>query len=109
MAENFRDVLEAGVGVVHPDVLTIGGPAEIMSLGKLCGKYGAAMAIHMAESPIGFMAAVHCAAALEQVLAVEMHSVDYEDWYKLINPNVKIKDGFVLYPKRRDLVLLRID
>ncbi|NLZ37610.1 MAG: mandelate racemase/muconate lactonizing enzyme family protein [Clostridiales bacterium] len=99
LAENFRDVLEAGVGVVHPDVLTIGGPAEIMSLGKLCGKYGAAMAIHMAESPIGFMAAVHCAAALEQVLAVEMHSVDYEDWYKLINPNVKIKDGFVSVPE----------
>ncbi len=99
LAENFRDVLEAGVGVVHPDVLTIGGPAEIMSLGKLCGKYGAAMAIHMAESPIGFMAAVHCAAALEQVLAVEMHSVDYGDWYKLINPNVKIKDGFVSVPE----------
>ncbi len=103
LAENFREVLEAGVGVVHPDVLTIGGPAEIMSLGKLCGEYGAAMAIHMAESPIGFMAAIHCAAALEQVLAVEMHSVDYVDWYKLINPNVKIKDGFVSVPDRPGL------
>lgn len=36
---------------------------EIKKLGDLCEQYGAAMAIHMAESPIGCMAAVHAAAA----------------------------------------------
>lgn len=43
-------------------------------LSALCEKYGVALAVHMAESPVGFMAAVHVAAAMKNVLAVEFHS-----------------------------------
>lgn len=98
LAENFEGVMQAGINVIHPDVLTIGGLAEMKKVGALCEKYGTAMAIHMAESPIGFMAAVHAAAALRDVLAVEFHSVDHPEWFDLVCPQVKIENGFVRVP-----------
>ena len=98
LAENFEPVLKAGVNVVHPDALTIGGLMEIKKLGALCEKYGVAMALHMAESPIGFMAAVHAAAALKNVLAVEFHSVDHPEWYELVNPTIQLENGFMKVP-----------
>ncbi|MBQ1260926.1 MAG: mandelate racemase/muconate lactonizing enzyme family protein [Clostridia bacterium] len=103
LAENFEPILKAGVNVVHPDALTIGGLMEIKKLGALCEKHGVALALHMAESPIGFMAAVHAAAALKNVLAVEFHSVDHPEWYKLVEPNIEIEDGFVRVPERAGL------
>lgn len=98
LAENFEKVLAAGVNVVHPDLLTVGGFAEMKKVGDLCEKYGAALAIHMAESPIGFMAAVHAAAALKDVLAVEFHSVDHPEWFNLVSPAIKMENGFMKVP-----------
>ena len=98
LADNFEPVLAAGVNVVHPDLLTIGGLSQMKKLGALCEKYGSAIALHMAESPIGFMAAVHMAAALKNVLAVEFHSVDHPEWYDLVNPVIQLEDGFVKVP-----------
>lgn len=99
--ENFLPLLRDGrLGVVHPDILTIGGMLEAKKLGDLCDEYGVAMAIHMAESPIGFMAAVHTAAAVQNVLAVEFHSADCPAWNDLVLGCEKplIKDGFVTVP-----------
>ena len=98
LADNFEPILAAGVNVVHPDLLTIGGLGQMKKLGGLCEKYGCAIALHMAESPIGFMAAVHMAAALKNVLAVEFHSVDHPEWYDLVNPVIKLEDGFMKVP-----------
>ena len=98
LAENFEDVMQAGVNVIHPDLLTIGGFQEMKKVGALCEKYGVALAVHMAESPIGFMAAVHVAAALKNVLAVEFHSVDHPEWYELVNPVIKLDNGFMQVP-----------
>ena len=98
LAENFEGVMQAGVNVVHPDLLTIGGLSEMKKVGDLCEKYGVALAIHMAESPIAFMAAVHAAAALKNVLAVEFHSVDHSEWFDLIHPKVTLDHGFMHVP-----------
>ncbi len=98
LAENFEPIMQAGINVVHPDMLTVGGFGEMKKVGELCRKYGVALAIHMAESPIGFMAAVHAAAALKDVLAVEFHSVDHPEWFDLVKPAVKIENGFVAVP-----------
>lgn len=97
LAENFEPLLSSGgVSVVHPDLLTIGGCMEMKKLGNLCDKYGVAMAIHMAESPIACMAAIQTAAALQNVLAVEYHSSDVAWWNDLAVgiDNPLIKDGF---------------
>ena len=99
LADNFEKVLAAGVNVVHPDALTVGGLMEMKKLGHLCEKYGAALAIHMAESPIAFMAAVHVGAALKNVLAIEFHSVDHPEWFDLVNPAIKLEDGFMKVPE----------
>ena len=98
LAENFEGVINAGVNVVHPDMLTIGGFGQMMRLGDMCSKAGVAMAIHMAESPIGFLAAVHAAAALKDILAVEFHSVNHPEWYKLVNPAVSFENGYMEVP-----------
>ncbi len=45
---------------------------------------GIAMAMHMAGSPVCFMANVHCAAATQNFLALEHHSVDTPWWKNLV-------------------------
>ena len=104
LAENFKPLLSNhAISVVHPDVLTIGGALEMKKLGALCDNYGVAMAIHMAETPIAFMAAVHIAAAMKNVLAVEFHSVDHPEWFDLVKPAVKIENGFATVSEKGGL------
>lgn len=104
--ENFEPLMASGgVSLVHPDVLTVGGAMEMKKLGDLCDKYGVAMAVHMAESPIACMAAVHCAAAIQNVLAVEFHSVDIPWWNDLATgiANPLFHDGFIDVPDKPGL------
>lgn len=106
LAENFEPLMvSGGVSVVHPDVLTIGGAMEIKKLGALCDKYGVAMAIHMAESPVACMAAIHCAAAVQNVLAVEFHASDVPWWNDLAIgiDNPLIRNGFATVPNKPGL------
>ena len=55
----------------------------------------------MAESPIACMAAVHTAAAMHNVLALEYHSVDIPWWSDMVNglPHPLIKNGFIKVPE----------
>ena len=104
--QNFEPLMAAGgVSVIHPDTLTVGGALEMKKLGDLCDRYGVAMAIHMAESPIGCMAAIHCAAAIQNVLAVEYHSVDVPWWNDLALgiDNPLIQNGFARVPEKPGL------
>jgi L-alanine-DL-glutamate epimerase-like enolase superfamily enzyme len=95
--ENFEPLMSrGGVSVIHPDMLTVGGALEMKKLGDMCDKYGVAMAIHMAESPIAAMAAIQTAAAIQNVIAVEYHSVDCKWWNDIAIgiDNPLIVDGF---------------
>lgn len=95
--ENFEPLMSrGGVSVIHPDMLTVGGAMEMKKLGDMCDKYAVAMAIHMAESPIAAMAAIQTAAAIQNVLAVEYHSVDCKWWNDIAIgiDNPLIVDGF---------------
>lgn len=101
LKEGFRPLLEAhAVSVIHPDVLTSGGILENKKIGDLAQEHGVAMAVHMAESPIGCMAAAHSAAATENFLALEYHSVDVPWWDDIANglPKPLVKDGFINLP-----------
>jgi L-alanine-DL-glutamate epimerase-like enolase superfamily enzyme len=102
LAEGFRPLIEANaVSVVHPDVLTVGGIMETKKVGDIALEHGIAMAIHMAESPVGCMAAVHAAAASENFLALEYHSADIPWWDDLVEgPSKPIVDkGFITVPQ----------
>lgn len=95
--ENFEPLMSrGGVSIIHPDMLTVGGALEMKKLGDMCDKYGVAMAIHMAESPVACMAAIQTAAAIGNVLAVEYHSVDCKWWNDIVVgiDNPLIVDGF---------------
>jgi len=102
LKENFIPLMESGaVSVIHPDVLTAGGIGETKKIGDLADHYGVAMAIHMAESPIGFMAAIHAAAAVPNILAVEFHSADVPWWEDLVTGPEKplVNKGFTRVPE----------
>ncbi len=101
LAESFRPLLQSNaISVVHPDVLTVGGMMETRKVGDLALERGIAMAIHMAESPIGCMAAVHVAAASENFLALEYHSADVPWWDDLVTGPYKpiVDAGFITVP-----------
>ena len=99
LAESFRPLLAAGgVAVVHPDVLTAGGIAQTKKVGDLAEQYGAQMSIHMAESPIACMAAVHVAAATRNFVSLELHSVDVPWWKDLVVPAMNIENGELKVP-----------
>ena len=59
----------------------------------------------MAESPVACMAAIHCAAAVQNVLAVEFHSSDVTWWNDLAVgiDNPLIQNGFVNVPNKPGL------
>lgn len=101
LKENFEPLIRShGVSVIHPDVLTCGGALELKKIADLADENGVAVAVHMAESPIGAMAAVHVVAAMHNVLAMELHSVDVPWWQDLVNglPRPLVKDGFITVP-----------
>ncbi|MBB3113037.1 L-alanine-DL-glutamate epimerase-like enolase superfamily enzyme [Paenibacillus phyllosphaerae] len=102
LKENFKPLLASGgVSVIHPDVLSTGGILETKKIGDLAQEYGVAMAIHMAESPIACLAAVHTAAATENFLALEYHSVDIDWWDDIIVsklPKPLVQNGYIAVP-----------
>ena len=59
------------------------------------------MAMHMAGSPVAALASVHCAAASDNFLVLENHSVDIPRWNDLIEglPRPLIRDGYIEVPE----------
>lgn len=102
LKENFRPLIESGgVSVIHPDVLSTGGILETKKIGDMAQDHGVAMAIHMAESPIACLAAVHVAAATENFLALEFHSNDVDWWDDIIIsklPKPLLQNGYIAVP-----------
>ena len=99
LLKNFKPLLESGaLAVVHPDLLTAGGIGETKRVGDYAEECGVQMNIHMAESPITAMAAVHVAAATRNFMALEIHSVDVPWWKDLVVPAFDIEKGFVKVP-----------
>lgn len=90
LLENFKDLIHnRAVDIVHPDLASSGGLLETKRIGDYAEEYGIAMAMHQAGTPVSFMANVHCAAATQNFLALEHHSVDVPWWESL----VKTTDG----------------
>lgn len=101
LKENFEPLLASGaLSVIHPDILTSGGILETKKIGEMAEKYGVAMAIHNAESPVAFLAAVHVAAATRNFLALEHHSNDISWWDDIVKGIKKpiIENGYVDVP-----------
>jgi L-alanine-DL-glutamate epimerase-like enolase superfamily enzyme len=90
LLDGFRKLIDTrSIDIIHPDLATSGGLLETKRIGDYAEEHGIAMAMHQAGTPISFMANVHCAAATQNFLAVEHHSVDVPWWESL----VKTTDG----------------
>jgi gluconate/galactonate dehydratase len=97
LKEGFEPLFNAGISVIHPDILTTGGILETKKIGDAAQDHGIAMAIHMAESPIAAIAAAHIATATENFLALEYHSVDVPWWDDIVTgfDGPIVRDGFI--------------
>ena len=94
--EGFKPLIDAkAVDIVHPDLASSGGLLETKRIGDYAEENGVAMAMHFAGTPVSFMANVHCAAATQNFLALEHHSVDVPWW----NDLVRTTDGRKLIDK----------
>ena len=92
----FKPLIDIhAVDIVHPDLSSSGGLLETKRIGDYAEEHGVAMAMHQAGTPVSFMACVHCAAATQNFLALEHHSVDLPWWENL----VKTTDGRKLITK----------
>jgi L-alanine-DL-glutamate epimerase-like enolase superfamily enzyme len=96
LLKNFKPLIDIhAVDIIHPDLATSGGLLETKRIGDYAEEHGVAMAMHQAGTPVSFMAGVHCAAATQNFLALEHHSVDLPWWESL----VKTTDGRKLITK----------
>jgi len=89
------------VDMIHPDLATSGGILETKKIGDGAQEYGVAMAMHFAGTPVSFMANLHCAAATENFVALEHHSVDVPWWEDLVQGIEKpiVNRGFAKVPE----------
>jgi L-alanine-DL-glutamate epimerase-like enolase superfamily enzyme len=98
----FKPLLDSrAVDIIQPDLGTSGGLLETKRIGDYAEESGVAMAMHMAGSPVCFMANVHCAAATQNFLALEHHSVDVSWWsnlVKMVGSQPMVTKGFANVP-----------
>ncbi len=85
LLSGFKPLIDArAVDIIHPDLASSGGLLETKRIGDYAEEHGIAMAMHQAGTPISFMANVHCAAATQNFLALEHHSIDLPWWESLV-------------------------
>jgi L-alanine-DL-glutamate epimerase-like enolase superfamily enzyme len=89
------------VDLIQPDLATAGGILETKKIGDACQELGVPMVLHMAGTPIACMAAVHCAAATQNFMVMENHSVDVPWWGDMVNGVEKpiVNKGYINVPE----------
>jgi len=106
LKEPFMELCRAhAVDIIHPDLATAGGILETKKIGDAAQELGVPMAMHFAGSPVSCMANVHCAAATENFLVMENHSVDVPWWGDLVDGVEKpiVNKGFITVPDKPGL------
>jgi L-alanine-DL-glutamate epimerase-like enolase superfamily enzyme len=101
LKEHFIELCrEHAVDIIHPDLATSGGLLETTKIGDAAQEFGIPMAMHFAGTPVSCMASVHCAAATENFLVLENHSVDVPWWGDLVEGIEKpiVSKGFITVP-----------
>jgi len=107
LKEPFRVLCERhAVSKIHPDLATSGGILETHKIGDMAEEFGIPMAMHFAGTPVGCMANVHCAAATQNFLALENHSLDVPWWSSMVQEYAKspiVNHGWIEVPNRPGL------
>ncbi len=102
LEEGFQPLIDnQAVDLIHPDPGTSGACRETKRIADYAAKRGIPTAIHMAGSPLGTLAAVHCAATLENYVAMECHAIDFYSWWQELVTGVPkpiLQDGYISVP-----------
>jgi L-alanine-DL-glutamate epimerase-like enolase superfamily enzyme len=102
LKEEFIKLIEMeAVDMIHPDLASSGGLIETKKIGDYAMEHGVAMAMHFAGTPVSFMANVHCAAATENFIALEHHSMDvpwWESMVRTVDGQPLVERGFAVVP-----------
>lgn len=101
LKEDFMKLIDhKAIDIVHPDLASSGGLLETKKIGDYAEERGIAMAMHFAGTPVSFMANIHCAAATQNFMALEHHSVDVDYWLDLVKTKTPIVEkGFANVPE----------
>ncbi len=101
LTAGFMDLFEKqAIAICHPDLATAGGMLETKKIGDTAMEHGIAMALHKGGSVVTLFASVHCAAATENLTALEIKSLD-PDYYDVLAEDVSkpiINNGYITVP-----------
>lgn len=105
LKEEFIKLIDArAIDMIHPDLASSGGILETKKIGDYAEENGIPMMMHFAGTPVSMMANVHCAAATQNFIALENHSVDIPWWEDLVTGDKPLVDGgYVTVPDKPGL------
>ncbi len=102
LKEDFINLARThAVDMLQPDIATSGGILETHKIGDALQEYGVPMVLHMANSPVSAFASAHVAAATENFLVLENHSVDMPAWSDIVDGVEKpiVNKGYITVPQ----------
>lgn len=98
---HFREFIERGAAqIVMPDLIWTGGITETKKIATLAETYQTPVAPHDWTGPVNVFACAHISMAVPNLMVQETNRAYYRGWYdKFIEPNVVIRDGFLMPPE----------
>ena len=101
-AYDLRDcqrLIAAGVSVLQPDVIHLGGISRMVAAAELCDAASVSFAPHNASGPVATAATLQVASVAQTLFMQEMFAPIDTEWKDLVvNPGVEIHDGYVRTP-----------
>jgi galactonate dehydratase len=97
----FREYIEKGAAeIVMPDLIWTGGISETKKIATMADTYQTPIAPHDWTGPVNVFACAHISMNVPNVMIQETNRAYYRGWYdKFIEPNIVIKDGYLLAPE----------
>ncbi len=93
-------LIEAGVSVLQPDVIHLGGISRMLAAAELCEAASVSFAPHNASGPVATAATLQLASVAPTLLMQEMFAPLDTEWKdRVALPAVEIRDGYVIPPK----------
>ena len=101
----FREYIEKGAAeIVMPDLIWTGGITETKKIADYAQVYQTPIAPHDWTGPVNVFACAHISFSSQNVMLQETNRAYYKGWYdKFIEPNINIKDGYILPPNEPGL------
>jgi D-galactarolactone cycloisomerase len=96
---DFKAAFEAGAqDIAQPSVIKIGGPSAMIEIAALAKAFGVRLVPHNAYFGAGYLASLHCVAALApdapfERLFIDLEASPYHDLVNARNGSVKIPTG----------------